>query len=160
MSESILAKRLVNVLFLGVVATAVAIYIFRAELADAVSDSVHTNSAAMRRAWSPGDGGKFVLRPERNDPTFLRVGALHPGRASSIGVPVNFDLTNLGDANDFPNIAVVMTGSGGRQLRQILFSPQDYPHGDRFEKEQIQLILQPRPDERGFTVRVFYGERP
>jgi hypothetical protein len=160
MSESILAKRLVNVLFLGVVATAVGIYVFRAELADAVSDNLHTNSAAMRRTWSPGDGGKFVLRPERNDPAFLRVGALHAGRASPIGVPVNFDLTNLGDANDFPNIAVVMTGSGGRQLRQILFSPQDYAHDSRFEKEQIQLLLQPRPEERGFTVRVFYGERP
>lgn len=160
MSESNLAKRVISVLFLGVVMTAVVIYIFRAELADAVADKLYTNSAAVRRTWSPGQGGKFTLRPERNDPAFLRVGALHAGRASSLGVPVTFDLTNLGDTNDFPNIAVVMTATGGRPLRQILFSPQDYSHDSQFEKQQVELLIQPRPGESGFAVRVFYGEAP
>jgi hypothetical protein len=160
MSEPFLAKRVVNILFLGVVTAAVGVYLFRSELADAVSDNLRTNSAALRRTWSPIERGKFVLRPVRNDPAFLRVGALRAGRASSIGVPVTFDLTNLGDSNDFPSIAVLMTGTAGQPLRQILFSPRDYSHASRFEKQPVELFLHPRPEERGFTVRVFYGERP
>jgi hypothetical protein len=159
-TESTLVKRAMNLLFLGVLVTATGIYVFRTELADTVSDSFAGNDAAIKRRWLPGTGGKLVLRPERNDEAFLQVGALRSGMPSSIGVPVSFDLINLGDANDFPNIAVVMVGADRRPIRQILFSPADYTHDNRFGHERVELLLQPRAGERSFTVRAFYGERP
>jgi hypothetical protein len=51
-----------------------------------------------------------------------------------------------------------MVGAGSKPLRQILFFPKDYPHKERFEKQRVELFLQPRPEELRFTVRVFYGE--
>jgi hypothetical protein len=159
-TESTVMKRTMNLVFLGVVATAAALFVFRAELTEAAFDALANNEAAAKLKWSPDAGGKFVLRPERNDTLFLQVGALRSGAATSLGVPVSFDLTNLGDANDFPNIAVVMVGAGGQPLRQVVFSPKEYTHQARFEKQHVELMLQPRPGERSFTVRVFYGEQP
>lgn len=159
-TESTLIKRSINLLFFGIVLAAAGVYLFRAELAEAVSDGMASNDAAVKRKWLPGDGGKLVLRPERNDPAFLQVGTLRAGAPSSIGVPVSFDLTNLGDANDFPSIAVVMVDAGKRPLRQIVFPPTEYSHDRRFGKQRVELLLQPRPDERSFTVRAFYGDQP
>jgi len=159
-NESSLVKRAVNTLILCAVFMALGIYVFRTEIADTALDSFAGNDTAMKRKWLPGTHGKLVLRPERNDEAFLRVGALRSGSPSSIGVPVSFDLVNLGDANDFPNIAVVMVGADGRPIRQVLFSPADYTHDSQFEHERIELLLQPRASERSFTVHAFYGERP
>ena len=159
-TESTLVKRAMNMLFLGAVLAATGIYVFRAELADTVSDGFAADDAAIKRKWLPGTRGKLVLRPERNDAAFLQVGALRSGSPSSIGVPVFFDLINLGDANDFPNIAVVMVGADRRPVRQVIFSPADYTHDSQFEHERIELLLQPRGNERSFTVHAFYGERP
>jgi hypothetical protein len=156
--ESTLTRKVVNLLFLGVIVAVSAVYLFRAELADAVVDSLSNNDVAAKRRWTPEVGGRFGLRAERNDAAFVQIDALRAGARSSLGVPVSFDLTNLGDANDFPNIAIVMVGAGSKPLRQILFSPRDYPHKERFEKQRVELILQPRPEELRFTVRVFYGE--
>lgn len=159
-TEPIAIKRILNVLFFGVVLAAGAAYVYRAELYDAVLDSLSNNQAAVKRMWSPASGGRFTLRPERNDVLFLRVGSLRAGLPTSLGVPVSFDLTNLGDANDFPNIAVQMAGPDGRLLRQQMFSPDDYAHDSRFESQHVELFLQPQPNERSFTVTVFYGKRP
>lgn len=159
-TESTLVKRAMNILFLGAVLAAAGIYVFRAELTDTVSDGFAGNDTAIKRKWLPGTRGKLVLRPERNDAAFLQVGALRSGSPSSIGVPVSFDLINLGDANDFPNIAVVMVGADRRPMRQVLFSPADYTHDSHFEHERVDLLLQPRASERSFTVHAFYGDRP
>jgi hypothetical protein len=155
-TESMLIKRTANLVFLSAALAASAAYVFRAEIVDAVYDSLASNDVAIKRKWSPESGGRFTLRPERNDVAFLRVGALHAGAPTSLGVPVSFDLTNLGDANDFPNIAVVMASAGGRPVRQVVFSPGDYSHDSRFGQQHVELLLQPRPEEHSFTVRVFY----
>lgn len=159
-TESTLVKHAFNILILGAVLMAVGVYVFRTELADTALDGFAGNDAAIKRRWLPGTRGKLVLRPERNDEAFLQVGALRSGSPSSIGVPVSFDLINLGDANDFPNIAMVMVGGDRRPIRQILFSPADYTHDNQFEHERIELLVQPRAGERSFTVHPFYGNRP
>jgi hypothetical protein len=151
---------MLNLLFFGFALAASAAYVYRAELSEAVSDSLANNEVAVKRSWSPGSGGKFILRPEHNDALFLRVGSLRAGAPTSLGVPVSFDLTNLGDANDFPNIAVSMVGADGRYLRQLVFSPNDYAHDSRFALQHVELFLQPRPNEHSFTIKVFYGDRP
>jgi hypothetical protein len=158
-AEPMVIKRVAHLLFLAIALAAGAACVFRAELSEALYDSLADNDAAVRRTWSPSSGGKFALRPERNDASLLRVGSLHAGAPTSLGVPVSFDLTNLGDANDFPNIAVVMIGASGTPVREVVFRPSDYSHGSRFGLQHVELLLQPRHDERRFTVRVFYGDR-
>lgn len=157
-TESTVIKQTVNLLFIGLIVSAAAIFVFRAELSDVVFDSLANNEAAAKRRWDPGTGGTFVLRPERNDPLFLQVGGLRTGTATAVGTPVSFNLTNLGDANDFPNIAIVMVGAGGHPLRQIVFSPSEYSHDSRFGRQHVELLIQPRPGEHSFAVRVFYGD--
>ncbi|WP_371765513.1 hypothetical protein [Massilia sp.] len=159
-AESTLAKKFVNLLFYGAAAIATTGYVFWTELTDAVTDQLTDRGAVVKRRWDPGLGGQLSLRPERNDTGFLQVSGLKSGARTPFGIPVSFDLTNQGAANDFPNVAVVMVNTSGQALRQILFSPKDYSHGTRFEKEHVELLLQPRGEERSFTVRVFYGERP
>jgi len=159
-TEPTLMRRAINTLFLVVVLTVSVACVFRAEITDAVTDSLARNDAAIKRKWEEGISGRLSLRPQTNDPAFLQVTGLQSGAAMLAGVPISFDLTNLGDANDFPNIAVSMADAAGRPLRQILFSPADYTHGRRFEKERVELLLRPRPEERHFTVQAFYGDRP
>jgi hypothetical protein len=159
-SEPTYFKKFFNLLFLAIVVAAAGVYLFRAELSEAVSDAMAKNAAAVKREWAPGSGGVLVLRPEQNDQSLLKVGALRAGAPSSLGVPVSFDLTNLGDANDFPNLAVVMVGADGSARRTIYFTPTDYSHSNRFENERVELLLQPRPDEHRFTIRAFYGDHP
>lgn len=159
-TEPIPIRRIRNLLFFGFALAASAGYVYRAELSEAVFDSLASNEGAVKRIWFPKSGGRFILRPEHNDPLFLRVGSLRAGAPNSLGVPVSFDLTNLGDANDFPDIAVLMVGTDGWPLRQLLFSPDDYAHDSRFGSQHVELLLQPRLDEHSFTVRVFYTDRP
>jgi hypothetical protein len=158
--ESTLAKRFVSLLFYGAAAVASTGYVFWHELTDAVTDQLTACDTVVKRRWDRALGGHLSLRPERNDPAFLQVTSLKAGARTPFGIPVSFDLTNQSAANDFPNVAAVMVSSNGQALRQILFSPKDYSHGTRFENEHIELLLQPRGDERSFTIRVFYGERP
>jgi hypothetical protein len=157
-AESTIVKQAVNLLFIGLVASAAAVFVFRAELSDAIFDSLANNEAAARRNWDPATGGTFVLRPERNDPLFLQVTELRAGIATAAGTPVSFNLTNLGNANDFPNIAIVTIGTDGRPLRQLVFSPKEYAHDSRFGRQHVELLIQPRTGEQSFTVRVFYGD--
>lgn len=159
-AESVFARRVSNLFFLGVALAAGTAYVFRAEISDAVFDSLANNEFAIKRKWSPENGGRFVLRSERNDISFLRIAALHVAAPSSLGVPVSFELTNLGDANDFPSIAVVMIGTGGLPARQVVFSPNDYAHDARFERQHVELLLQPHPEERSFKVQAFYEGKP
>lgn len=158
-TESSLLKRLINILFLGIGVATAAVYTFRAELSDTLTDALQARDGAVKRVWSPETPGSMALRPERNDDRLLKVGALHAGTPSSIGIPVSFELTNLGDANDFPNVAVVMIGAAGRETREVVFTPADYTHSSKFETQSIELLLHPRGEERSFTVRVFYGDR-
>lgn len=159
-TEPTLIRRAVNTLFVGALLCIGTAYVFRAEITDAVTDSLSKNEAAVKRTWQEGLRGGLSLRPQTNDPAFLQITGLHSGAATQLGVPISFDLTNLGDANDFPNLAVLTVDGGGRPLRQILFSPADYNHGKRFERERVELLVRPRPEERKFTVQAFYGERP
>lgn len=158
-TESTLLKRLVNILFVGIGIAAAGVYTFRAELSDTLTDALQARDGAVKRVWSAETSGPMTLRPERNDDRLLKVGALHAGAPSSIGIPVSFELTNLGDANDFPNVAVVMIGAGGCETREVVFKPADYTHPSKFDTHSIELLLHPRGDERSFTVRVFYGDR-
>jgi hypothetical protein len=158
-SEPTLFKRLANLLFMAVVLTAVGVFIFRSELTDAITDALNDNNGmAAKRRWDSSIQGKFTLRPERDDRAFLQVSDLRSGAATAIGVPVTFTLTNLGDANGFPSLAVVMVDANGRATRQVDFSPTDYTHASRFEKEQIQLVLRPLASEKSFTVHAYYGD--
>jgi hypothetical protein len=159
-TEPTLIRRAMNTLFMGALLCVGAAYVFRAEITDAVTDGLGKNDAAVKRKWEEGIRGKLSLRPQSNDPAFLQVTGLRSGAATQAGVPISFDLTNLGDANDFPNIAVLTVDAAGRPLRQILFSPADYNHGRRFEKERVELLVRPRHEERSFTVQGFYGEHP
>lgn len=159
-TEPTLIRRAINTLFMGALLAAAAAYAFRAEITDAVTDGLNKNDAAVKRVWEDGVRGRLSLRPQTNDPAFLQVSGLRAGAATQVGVPISFDLTNLGDANDFPNIAVLTVDASGRPLRKILFSPSDYNHGKRFERDRVELLVRPRPDERSFTVQAFYGERP
>ena len=159
-AEPVLVRRIANLFFLGVILGAGTAYVFRAEISDAVFDSLVNNEAAIKRKWSPETGGRFDLRSERNDISFLRIAALHAAAPTSLGVPVAFELTNLGDANDFPNIAIVMIGAAGLPTRQVVFSPKDYVHYARFERQHVELLLQPHPEERSFKVQLFYEDKP
>jgi hypothetical protein len=155
-----LIKRMSNLLFVSIALAASAGYVYRAEIFDMVYDSLASNEAAIKRKWLPENGGRFMLRPERNDVSFLRIGALRTGAPNSLGVPVSFELTNLGDANDFPNIAVFLVGADGKPVRHLVFSPSEYSHDSQFKQQHVELLVQPRPDEQRFTVQVFYGVRP
>lgn len=157
-SESGVMRRFIQLVILSLVASVVLMAVFRAELSEALYDSLTNNTGAVKRTWSREMGGALALRPERNDPLFLRVDGLRAGVPSTLGVPVSFELANFGEANDFPNIAVSMAGADGRPLRRIVYSPQDYSHSHRFEKQHVELVLQPGPREVRFTVQVFYGE--
>jgi hypothetical protein len=156
-TESSGVKKVINLLFVSAVLAIVVAYVFRAELSEAVSDAILDNPAAVKRPWSRDMGGRFSLRPGRNDAALLKVGALRLGQSTSMGVPIAFDLTNLGDANDYPSVGVIMLDANRRALRQVIFSAKDYQHEGRFQTHRVELLLQPRPEERSFTVRAFYG---
>lgn len=153
-------RRSYHLVALGVMAAVLVAFAFRAEISDAVADRFDASNAGVRRTWVEGTVGRLNLRPQRDDPAFLLIQGLRVGSASSAGVSISFDLLNLGLANAYPNLAVSMVGANGDPVRQILFSPMDYGHGKRFEKERIDLLVQPRSGELRFTVRAFYGDRP
>lgn len=159
-TEPTLIRRSINTLLVGALFAIAVAYVFRAEITDVVTDGLSSNDAAAKRVWVGGLRGRMSLRPQTNDPAFLQITGLRAGAATQVGVPISFDLTNLGDANDFPNIAVVTVDSNSRSLRKILFSPRDYNHSKRFERERIELLVRPLPGERSFTVHAFYGDRP
>jgi hypothetical protein len=157
-TEPTLIKRLANLLFIGIVLAAIGVFIFRSELTEGVSDAMNDNNAmAIKRRWQPNVEGKFTLRTERDDAAFLQVTNLRSGAPTTIGVPISFDLTNLGDANGFPSLAVFMVDAAGQKTRQVDFQPNDYPHSSRFEKERIELVLRPAQHETSFTVHAYYG---
>lgn len=159
-TDTMLIKRIANLFFLAIALLASAVYVCRHELSDAIYDSLASNDSAIKRKWFPKNGGRFILRPAHNDVSFLRVSPLHVGVTTSLGVPVSFDLTNLGDDNDFPTIVVIMTSHIGKPMRRVVFEPSEYAHDSRFGQQHLELLLQPRSGERGFTVQVLYGNPP
>lgn len=158
-TESTFFRKIVSLAILTVILGVSIAFVFRPEINDAIVDRFALSENAAAHKWSKGVGGKVTLRPESNDSAFVRVANLRSGTPSRFGVPVSFDLINLGAMNDYPDIGVVMMGMRG-PTRETVYSPQQYAHGKKFEQERIELFLNPKPEETSFTVRAFYQERP
>ena len=101
----------------------------------------------------------FSLSPERNDVRFIQVSELKSGEPTTIGTPVQLLLTNKGDSNDFPSIKVILLNSAKQIVREQNFGPTDYQHSDKFESEEIHLLVNLNPNERSFTVKPYYEDK-
>lgn len=158
-NESTIFRKLVSIAILAVILSVGFAFAFRSEINDAIVDRFAQSESAAVVKWSRGIRGTVTLRPESNDAAFLRVANLRSGTPSRFGIPVSFDLINLGAMNDYPDLGIVMVGANG-PTRQMTYPSQQYAHGTKFEQERIEIFLQPRPGEYSFTVRAFYQGRP
>lgn len=143
--------------------TLVAIFfVFRAEFVNGLTDTVNSNQFAIKGTLSDSaiiHNDHFILRPERNDSGFIQVSNFTSGTPSSLGTPINFEMTNVGDSNDFPNIKVFLVNYSGKIVRIVKFGSNDYQHSDKFEIEKIQVLISLNPGETKFTVQPYYEQK-
>lgn len=160
-NESIAAKRFSGLLLSLAGVVLVGLYVFRAEFAESFVESISSNPNALRRTVQDKElpeTPRLMLRPSMNDIEFVKVSGLKAGPATRAGNSVSFTLENYGDNNHFPSLKIILLDRHGRPLRELVYSSADYQHPDRFEQHEVQLIVQLRPGESGFTVKPFYGD--
>lgn len=160
-TEPVVAKKFATLVILIAAVGMASVYAFRAELSEAFLDGLSANPLAIRRTATAGelpDNPVLLLRPNQNDIEFVRVSGLKAGPATAAGNSVGFTLTNTGDNNGFPSIRLYLTNRVGKPMREIIFSPADYQHPDRFEQFDVQLMVQLRQGETSFTVKPFFQE--
>lgn len=139
------------------------LYVFRAELAESFVDSVSSNATALHRTVADEDlpaSPKMVLRPSQNDIDLIKVTDLKAGPATAAGNSVSFTLGNLGDNNGFPSLKIILINRLGHPLREVIYGPTEYAHPDKFEQNEIQLMIPLQAGETGFTVKPFYKGLP
>lgn len=139
------------------------LYIFRAELAESIVDSISSNSTAIHRTVADKDlpeAPKMVLRPSQNDIDLVKVSDLKAGPATAAGNSIAFTLANEGDNNSFPSLKIILINRFGRQQREIVYAPGEYAHPEKFEQNEIRMMIPLQPGETGFTVKPFYKAAP
>lgn len=160
-TEPVVAKKFATLIIFTAAVGMASVYAFRSELSEAFLDAFSSNSLAIKRTATAAelpDNPVLLLRPSQNDIEFVRVSGLKAGPATAAGNSVGFTLTNTGDNNGFPSIRLYLTNRMGKAIREIVLSPADYQHPDRFEQFDVQLMVQLQPGETSFTVKPFYQE--
>lgn len=160
--SSPLAAKLVGICLVAAAASAVLFSIFRHEVMERVADDLSNGPFVEKRTFS--DAGllgapTFTLRPEQNDIAFVRISNLKTERSTVAGTPISFTLTNLGERNSFPRVRIFLLERSGRPVRQLDFSEKDYVHSGRFDQIEVELLLDLRNGETGFTAQPYYLEK-
>ena len=161
-TESPFLRRMVGILLSLLLLLALASFVFRSEISEAISDSFSNNALAEKRVIDDSQldaVGSYVLRPDRNDVGLIQISRLTTGGATMAGTPIAFTLTNRGESNGFPNILVVLVDKTGRAVRQQIFTEREYVHPARFEEVEVELLLSLQSGETGFTAKPFYAEK-
>lgn len=158
-TEPASSKKIVSIMLAAAALGLGVLYVFRQEFADSFVESLLSNSTAVRRTVTDDElpaAPKMTLRPPANDIEFVKVSDLKAGPATSAGNSVSFTLRNMGDNNSFPSLEIILINRLGHPVRRVAYAPTDYPHPDKFETNEIQLMIPLQPGETGFTVKPLY----
>jgi hypothetical protein len=77
----------------------------------------------------------------------------HDGNRATVGM----QLTSSYPVTVYPNLRVLLK-AGSRTVRTLELGPTEYPHSTRLQSEQIQVPIDLRAGETGFTADAYYPD--
>lgn len=97
----------------------------------------------------------YTLRPERNDAKLIHISELNVVAVKADGVQVTFYLRSRSE-NDYPSLRVKLVNAGHNTTRVVVFTSNEYSHGNKLRSEKISLIVPTMQGEKGMIIEPFY----